>query len=186
MNIPNATPVIGTAVVIIPPHEVQAVAVPLLQQYAPINLIHVPAHITLMYPFVPLDQLKGAAHTVRQICAVIPPFDVTLDGYDFFPDTAYLKIANPAPIMNVFHRLFAAFPAHPPYEGKFGDVLSPHITVAEWDETQDYGTQPSRPPLNLPPYAPLTFRAERLHIYYGVLEVPLPFIPFDVIPLGKT
>ncbi len=169
-----------SAVVIIAPLPVQAFAVPLMRQYSFEGIMRVPAHITVLFPFVPLDDLDTAAETLRALCADVPPFDVTLDGYGHFPTIAYLKPANPAPIKAVFQRIRAQFPQYPPYRGVFGsDDITPHMTVGE------FRSEIERAQAELPHYDLITFTVQRLHLICGVEHQPIPWITHDVIPLGR-
>jgi 2'-5' RNA ligase len=167
-----------TVVMLIPPHEVQALAVPILRKYAPDTLTRVPAHLTVLYPFVAFEQLDTACAVLRTICAHTAPFDVTMSGYDSFPGVAFMTPLDPSPIESLFQRIFAQFPECPPYDGAFGNDLHPHMTVGEFhSEAKQRGAL-------LPYYAPITFRAEKVHIMFGIEGRPLPWITYDVIPLG--
>jgi 2'-5' RNA ligase len=92
----------------------------------------VPAHITILFPFVPVSRL-GAAELglLSGLFAAVPAFDVRLDHTEWF-DTSVLWVApqNPAPFRDLTARVFAAFPDYPPYAGRFEDVV-PHLTVGE-------------------------------------------------------
>lgn len=166
-----------TAIIIVAPHDVQTVAVPLLRQYAPETLIRVPPHITVLYPFVPVNRLDEACAKLNEICASVPAFDITMTGYDSFPKVAFMNPANPAPIQAVFRKIFAAFPECPPYGGAFGNDLHPHMTVGE------FATIEAQQAAVLPDYAPTTFRAKRLHVMYGPIDRALSWITHAVIPL---
>lgn len=168
---------LATAVSIVAPHPVQAIAVPLLKQYAPDTLIRVPAHITLLFPFVPVDRLGEASLTLRALCANEPSFEITLRGYGAFPGVVFMSPADPEPIKALFRKIYAAFPDCPPYKGQFGDDLHPHMTVAEFASAADQSAAV------LPPYEPVTFRAEQIHLMYGPVDLALPWIVYDVIPL---
>ncbi len=170
-----------TAVVIMAPPQVQRFAVPLMRQYSGESLLRVPAHITVLFPFVPQDALDDACRTLRDLCADAPPFEVTLDGYGHFPTVVYLKPANPAPIKALFRKIYAAFPDYPPYRGEFGrDEITPHMTVAE------FKSEAEREAVTLPTFAPISFKVRRLHLIAGVEHEPIPWITHDVIPLGGT
>lgn len=171
---------ISTAVVLFPPHEVQAVATPIMRQYAPETLIRVPAHITLMFPFVSHELLDVAAQTLHSICTNIEPFEITLAGYGQFPRTVFMQPTNPEPIKAVFRKIYAAFPECPPYGGAFGDDIHPHVTVGEFKNEDQQRT------VLLPDYAPITFRADRLHLVYDVYQEPLLWLTHSVIPLGGS
>lgn len=167
-----------TGIIIIAPHEVQAFAAPLMQQYAPASAVRVPAHITVLYPFVPLEHLNQACAKVSEICTSVTPFDITLQGYYAFPQVAFINPVNPAPIQALFRKIFAVFPEYPPYEGAFGADLHPHMTVGEFASIE------AQQAAVLPPFEPITFRAERLHVLYGPIDLALPWITHAVIPLA--
>jgi 2'-5' RNA ligase len=172
---------ISTAIVIFAPFEVQAVAVPMLKQYFPEALRRAPAHITILYPFVPVEKLAAACGLLRALCADYAPFDITLDGYGTFPQIAFMKIVNPEPIKALFRRVRALFPEYLPYEGQYGDDLHPHVTVAQFPD------EAAQQAVHLPAYAPITFRADRLHVAYGELTSDMPWwVTYDVIPFGKV
>ncbi|HLY27070.1 MAG TPA: 2'-5' RNA ligase family protein [Aggregatilineales bacterium] len=169
-----------TTIMIVAPHEVQAVAVPLLRRYAPDTLTRVPAHLTILYPFVAYERLDEACAKLVSICAEIAPFEITMEGYGEFPSALYMTPRNPQPIKRVFHRVYRDFPECLPYGGAFGDDLTPHMTVGEFETPEElHGAKAA-----LPRYAPITFRATRLHVLYGIDHIALPWITHAVIPLG--
>ena len=169
---------LSTAIVIFAPHEVQGIATPIMRQYALESLIRVPAHITLMFPFVSYERLDEASQIIKSICTSVTPFEITLSGYDQFPGVIFMQPANPEPIKAVFRQIYDAFPLYPPYGGAFGNDLYPHLTVGEFKNEDEQRT------IWLPDYAPITFRAERVHLIYGVHREPLPWLTYSVIPFG--
>jgi len=168
-----------SGIVIFAPREVQAVAVPIMRHIAPENPVRIPAHITLMFPFVAYERLDAAAQTIQSICATIEPFEITLEGYGQFPGIVFMQPTNPEPIKAVFRKIYAAFPECPPYGGAFGDDIHPHVTVGE------FKTEDQQRTVSLPDYAPITFRAERLHLIYDVYDEPLLGVIHSVIPFGR-
>lgn len=167
-----------TAIVIIAPHEVQEIAVPIMQRYAPDALTLLPAHITLLFPFVKYDKLDAACAALRALCAQITPFEVSLNGYGTFPETTYMQIADAAALKALFAQITAAFPTFLPYGGAHGGDLVPHLTVAKFADQRQQNAAA------LPSYKPITFRVERLHLTYGVHGVQLPWITYEVLRLG--
>lgn len=167
-----------SALVIFMPPEVQAFAAPLMRQHTPDALIRVPPHITILYPFAPPDELPAALETVRAICARVQQFPITLEGYGSFPTVSYMKPANPAPIQALFREIFWKFPQYPPYRGQFGNQLTPHVTVGEFE------SEAAREAAALPAYTPFTFTARRLHALIGEDGKGIPWITEAVIPFG--
>lgn len=94
----------------------------------------VPAHVTVVFPFAPPAELDDAA-VARLATAVarVPAFDVAFERCDRFgEDVLWLAPddAADAAFRALTDAVVAAFPAHPPYEGAFDDVV-PHLTVGE-------------------------------------------------------
>lgn len=171
---------LSTAIVIIAPPRVQALAAPLMRRYSFESMLRVPAHITVLFPFVPPDALDDACHKLTRLYADFQPFDVTLDGYGHFPTATFLKIANPEPIKALFRPVHAEFPNFPPYGGAHGahDIM-PHMTVGI------FKSEAARQAAEFPPYDPITFTVRRVHLIIGVAHEPIPWITYDVIPLGR-
>jgi len=171
-----------TVLMIVAPHEIQTIAAPIMRRYALDTLIRVPAHLTVLYPFVACERLPEACQILREVCAAIPPFDVTMSGYDQFPTAIYMKPVDPAPIQDVFRRVYARFPECPPYGGQWGDELQPHMTVAEFQSDYDMGAALK----SLPVYRPTRFHVDRLHVMAGIDHEPIPWLTHDIIPLAKA
>ena len=94
----------------------------------------VPAHVTILYPFVDGSELTPAVRErVAAIAGGFRAFEVTFASAARWPGVVYLE---PRPSCAVHRRLIdvcaAAFPEHPPYAGTIDEVI-PHLTVAETD-----------------------------------------------------
>ena len=101
------------------------------RQLDPQALLGVPPHVTVLYPFVPPDQLDTAILAELQaLFSTIPPFDFELTQIGWFGDQNVLWLApEPVePFQHITTTLVAAFPDYPPYGGQF-DGLTPHLTV---------------------------------------------------------
>jgi 2'-5' RNA ligase len=168
-----------TAIGILAPLAVQAVAMPLMKLCNFEGMLRVPAHITILFPFVPFADLDAACGKLRVLFADQPPFTVTLDGYGYFPTALYMKPVDPTPIQALYRAVHAQFPDCLPYGGAFGsETITPHLTVGE------FKTEAERRAVSPPPYEPISFTVNRLHVIAGVEHEPLPWITHDVIPLG--
>jgi 2'-5' RNA ligase len=90
----------------------------------------VPAHVTVLAPFLPVARLGAAeGDRLRRVFAAVTPFDFRLDRTGWFGTTVlWLGPEDPAPFRDLTDRVFAAFPDFPPFGGQFDDVV-PHLTV---------------------------------------------------------
>ena len=99
-----------------------------------------PAHVTLLFPFVPARELR-AAH-LQRVAAVIgsvPAFDVVLrearrwdPGGDAAEGVIWLDPEPSAPFVALTEALGRAFPDYLPYGG-LHDRIIPHLTIASDD-----------------------------------------------------
>lgn len=97
----------------------------------------VPAHVTLIYPFMPPSELKDdVRRRVEEIVAAEPAFPLVLASIARFPNVVYLEPDPVEPFRRLTRALAAAFPDFPPYEGVYDEIV-PHMTVAA-DVPDDY------------------------------------------------
>ncbi|WP_175484039.1 2'-5' RNA ligase family protein [Modestobacter sp. DSM 44400] len=89
-----------------------------------------PAHVTVLFPFVPGDAIDAdVLARVAAVVGTVPSFGYSFSDTAWFDDAVlWLAPDDPAPFRNLTECVFAAFPAHPPFEGEFDDVV-PHLTV---------------------------------------------------------
>lgn len=90
----------------------------------------VPAHITVLFPFMPPETIDAAAHTkLAELFANIGRFQFELDRTSWFgDDVLWLAPHDSAPFRALTQQVFRAFPAFPPFEGQFEDVV-PHLPI---------------------------------------------------------
>jgi len=97
----------------------------------------IPAHVTLLYPFMPVDGLDDEVRRkVGRIVAAEPSFTVNFRDIARFPNVVYLPPEPPDPFRRMTTALAQEFPDYPPYEGVY-ETLIPHLTVAQ-DVPDDY------------------------------------------------
>jgi 2'-5' RNA ligase len=98
-----------------------------LDSSAPLGI---PAHITVLAPFMPPDTIDTAALTaLGRLLANVGRFRFQLDRTDWFGDEVlWLAPRDPGPFRTLTQRIFQAFPAFPPFGGQFDDVV-PHLTI---------------------------------------------------------
>ena len=92
----------------------------------------VPAHLTVLFPFLPPASIDEEALTrLREVVRGVAGFTATLPRTGWFgDDVLYLAPEDPAPFLALTAAVTRAFPDHPPYSGRYGDVV-PHLTVGQ-------------------------------------------------------
>lgn len=87
------------------------------------------AHITALAPFAPAPTPAQLA-LVGRIAAATSPITVRLNEIGQFPNgIIHLRPEPDAALRTLTASLVAAFPQFPAYEGRFGPVVDPHLTL---------------------------------------------------------
>lgn len=91
----------------------------------------VPAHVTILFPFVSAPDLTLADRsTLAAIARGVEPFDIAFRQVGRFPTVVYLAPEPSAPITALTDAVSARYPGYPPYGGVFDEAI-PHLTVTE-------------------------------------------------------
>lgn len=91
----------------------------------------VPAHVTILFPFVPAHAIDGdLLADLRAIFGGFREFRFGLQEARRFPEVLYLAPEPPGPFVALTKAVVASYPAYPPYSGEF-DSIVPHLTAAE-------------------------------------------------------
>lgn len=90
----------------------------------------VPAHITVLYPFLPLGGItESLLGSLGSLLVAVASFAFTLDRVRWFgEEVVWLGPSDPAPFEALTNLVVAAFPSCPPYGGRHAEVI-PHLTV---------------------------------------------------------
>ncbi|MEV8503786.1 2'-5' RNA ligase family protein [Actinoplanes sp. NPDC051475] len=141
----------------------------------------VPAHITVLYPFLPPARITAAVlDTLRDIVAGVPRFTAAITHADWFGDTVVWLAPTPAePFTTLTHAIAARFPGAQPYEGAHPDVV-PHLTIGH-----------DHPPATLRAAAdeaathlPITADIDAVHLIQGIPAPGGPWHTAAELPLG--
>lgn len=91
----------------------------------------VPAHITILYPFIPPPQLDDSVEgKIAEVLHGFSAFTYELRDVRRFPDgVLYLAPEPVEPFVALTNAFAVRWPEHPPYDGSFTEVV-PHLTVA--------------------------------------------------------
>ncbi len=96
--------------------------------------VGVPAHMTLVYPFLAPDAV-GASEiaALTTLFASTPPLDLVFRRCARFGDRVlYLAPEPEAPLLHLMRRIWARWPECPPYAGTIrADDVRPHLTVSD-------------------------------------------------------
>lgn len=104
------------------------------ERYDPSARRNVPAHVTVLYPFMAPAQIDAdVLERLADIARAVPCFDYRLARTRRFPVALYLDPEPGESYAALTAAVFREFPDHPPFEGKFAEVV-PHVTVAHGDE----------------------------------------------------
>ncbi|MGY0234370.1 2'-5' RNA ligase family protein [Longispora urticae] len=86
-----------------------------------------PAHVTLLYPFVPVVDLEDEGRPwLRDFAAAHPPVELEFTEVRHTADFVYLPAAPLGPLCRAARE---RWPGMPPYAGRFGTDPEPHVTV---------------------------------------------------------
>jgi len=120
-------------------------------------------HVTVLFPFLPCPELDDdVRERLRAIAAGVAPFDVAFRRVRRFDEgVVWIEPAPAEPFQRLTAAVAAAWPAYPPYEGRFDEVIA-HLTVVE----ADAGTAPLEAiEAEAAALLPFTRRADRLELW---------------------
>ncbi|NDL55649.1 2'-5' RNA ligase family protein [Phytoactinopolyspora mesophila] len=125
----------------------------------PVAALGVPAHVTVLFPFVSPPQIDAEVlRRVAAVAATVSPFDYRLSTTAWFNhDVVHLAPDNPAPFVDLTTRIHAAFPDYPPYGGQYSEPI-PHLTIGHGGDL----TTLSAAEKTVLAHPPVTGRAYRL------------------------
>ena len=92
-----------------------------------------PAHVTVLFPFVPAKRLEEAEEPLAALLREHTTFEASFARTARFPGVLYLAPEPAERFSALTHAVAGAWPEHPPYEGAH-DTVIPHLTVAESDD----------------------------------------------------
>ena len=114
--------------------EIEAHIARYRERYDPSARRNVPAHVTVLYPFMSPDELNAdIVARLRDIVRAVPCFSYRLMRTRRVPVALYLEPEPDTQFSALTDGIWAAFPDYPPFAGKFATVV-PHVTVAHGDE----------------------------------------------------
>ena len=101
----------------------------------------VPAHVTVLYPFLPPDAVDRVARaTLAAAVRTVPAFECSFATTRWFDtDVVWLRPEPGEPFRRLTRAVWTAFPDHPPHGGAHGDLV-PRLTIASAPSLNSTGT----------------------------------------------
>jgi 2'-5' RNA ligase len=120
----------STLAILVP--EAEGLVKSFRDRYDPSTKAGMPAHITLLYPFKPPDEIDGLVlDTLRRCLFRFPPFRFSLRTINrFYSETLYLVPEPEHPFRELTLGIWGCYPETPPYRGRYSTII-PHLTVAD-------------------------------------------------------
>jgi hypothetical protein len=145
----------------------------------------VPAHVTLLYPFVsPPDIDAAVLRRLEAVAGGVQVFEFSLAAVRWFRDQAVYLAPEPVePFQRLTGALVESFPGYPPYGGIHDSVVH-HLTVGDGADITDM----RRAATALEGALPIRETASNLHLMVGsdepgswrvVARLPLSLSPPD-------
>jgi 2'-5' RNA ligase len=141
----------------------------------------IPAHVTVLFPFLPGDALDVSVHAqLARLFASFPRFACTLDHTDWFGENVlWLGPRDPAPFRALTELVFAAFPQCPPFAGEYAEVV-PHLTVGHSRPIDELRAAETA----VLPGLPVSGSVTTVTLMTGLLNDSAPWTRAAVFPLG--
>lgn len=149
--------------ILVPVPDAEAAVGPWRRRHDPMATAGVPAHITLIVPWLaPEDIDDGELARLEAVAAKTAPFEFALRSVDRFGCRVLWLAPDPAqPFLDLTAALVEEFHT-PPWGGEFDEVI-PHLTVAHSTD----GTELAGVAAALGRNLPITCRATELRVVLG-------------------
>jgi 2'-5' RNA ligase len=120
---------IESALVVLVP-EAEDLVKPFRDRYDPSARNGCPAHVTVLYPFKPPDEIgKPDLNNLSRCFARFEPFHFALSTIRRFPGVLYLAPSPAESFRKLTLTIWHCYPETPPYGGTHRDIV-PHLSIA--------------------------------------------------------
>jgi hypothetical protein len=118
--------------------EAEPLVQPFRARFDPSAALGVPAHITLLYPFIEPEKISAdILHKVAECFRAFAPIAFSLTEVRRFPaETLYLAPDPDAPFRKMTMAIWDRFPETPPYGGAWPDIV-PHLSVGRFADARE-------------------------------------------------
>jgi 2'-5' RNA ligase len=104
------------------------------RRHDPASANGIPAHVTLLFPFIPVARLAPAVRReLATVAGSVAPFDLRFGEVGRFPGVVYLAPEPADTFVSLTASIVSRFPDFPPYAGTHAEVV-PHLTLTDASE----------------------------------------------------
>lgn len=154
-----------TAIVIIPPAEIQEPIQSIRSQFDSRFRRWMP-HITLLYPFVPIEKLNEAVTLLKQHTWKQEPFQVTLNEIKYFRHkhhyTIWFEPIPAGPLIQLVRELNQIFPEYND-TSRYRKGFTPHLSLGQAKNKEELKI---RMELIREQLSPVSFIVDAVHVIY--------------------
>ena len=119
---------------IVPVPEVESIVGRFRDRYDPAAAEGIPAHVTVVYPFLPVQAISSdVIQSLSELFAGLPQFHAEFSEIRRFPGVLYFAPIEDAPFRRLTERVVERYPEAPPYGGQFRQIV-PHLTIAHVED----------------------------------------------------
>jgi 2'-5' RNA ligase len=120
----------------------------------------VPAHITVLYPFLDRSHIDSQVLArLKNIFNSHRTFDLRFEGFGRFTDLLYLAPIPPDPLEALTQAIVKQWPEKRPYGGKYPNN-APHVTIANDQDPGIFGKIEA----DIAPKLPINMRISSIHL----------------------
>jgi 2'-5' RNA ligase superfamily len=126
----------GQAAVILPVPDAEPVVSRWRRRRDPSAALGVPAHITVIYPWLPLAEITPADRAaLLALFAARPALEIGFESCGRFPGALYLVPSPEDGLLGLVAAMVDRWPSTPPYGGAIALAdLVPHLTIAQSED----------------------------------------------------
>jgi len=124
------------SVILIPVQRADPIVRKWREKYDAVALHGIPAHITLLFPFQPPNEINTQTiEKLKQVFVNVKQFAFFLEKINTFPFVIFLEPSARSMFIILTKEIIRAFPKYPQYGGKFRSI-TPHLTVGQLSSEQ--------------------------------------------------
>jgi len=130
----GAVPGTGTSALVIEVPQAEELVGAFRQKYDPVAPLGMPAHVTVLFPFVDVDGISEELLTgLWEHFSMIPQFTFALPRLGQFSDVLFLVPDPREPLDHLIDVTHERYPEYPPYGGTV-EKPDPHLTIAHAED----------------------------------------------------